>query len=457
MTNELIKKLLFGTLLLVSVVVYIFAPQKYNYGYCMLCTIFFIAACVLFFLSKKQKNVLTFESLFLIISFFAYFVYPTFIYPINPHYFWMFSFEFNHDVISKSTAIALIGTLSYMCGSICYQPREKQKSQIPKEKIHNIVFILLTFLAFVVFFLTMNKQAFTKSYNSVEIGSLYLILLLLTLICVSVITEMYNLSVKNHRSVFSCINHTNPLLLLLTVIFIVIFYYIGSRTMPLQICLMIGCLYGLLMKPIGWKKFAFICLAGVMFMSVLVVLRVNREANTNKILEENTTHFFDPAMDIVITNRSLYVAVDYVHEHNVTFGKIMLANLMSPIPILQSTVIKLFNVKQSDLSSSEFFTVMQLGENYSVGLGTTIMADVYLAFGLPGVLFLMFILGFFVAKHMNKALSGNLYSLAIYAVMASYSVYLVRAEYFFPLRLLVWTLCCIYIMKALPITLKSKK
>ena len=78
------------------------------------------------------------------------------------------------------------------------------------------------------------------------------------------------------------------------------------------------------------------------------------------------------------------------------------------------------------------------------GLGTNIIADIYISFGLFGVILLMFLLGSFIS-YLKRHMNNNIYMFALYIIMISYSIYLVRAEFLFPIRLLVWVLTFIFV------------
>ena len=63
-----------------------------------------------------------------------------------------------------------------------------------------------------------------------------------------------------------------------------------------------------------------------------------------------------------------------------------------------------------------------------------------MSFGLTGVLLFMFILGYFVNRHLDKAKKLNYYSIIIYACMMSYSVFSGGASYTHPTKLIIWRL-----------------
>jgi hypothetical protein len=129
-------------------------------------------------------------------------------------------------------------------------------------------------------------------------------------------------------------------------------------------------------------------------------------------------------------------------------GKNVLLPILSVVPFLQSSFMIFFNFTPVP-TSSEVFTTTINGVNYTSGLGTHIIGDLYYTFGLPGVVLLMLILGITISLLTNKVLikgKQSMYSLIALSFLVGNSVYSVRVEYFFILRLISLTLivfCCI--------------
>jgi membrane-anchored protein YejM (alkaline phosphatase superfamily) len=77
-------------------------------------------------------------------------------------------------------------------------------------------------------------------------------------------------------------------------------------------------------------------------------------------------------------------------------------------------------------------------DNFQIGLGTTIVADIYLAFGLVGILLLMYFMGYMVNRWLVKSRQLNYYSIIILCAVLGNSIFLVRAGYFHAFRFMVW-------------------
>lgn len=194
-------------------------------------------------------------------------------------------------------------------------------------------------------------------------------------------------------------------------------------------------------KPIGLLQFGIFALGGVLLMFFVMLHRAGASASLAN------SGIFDITMDLIINNRNSFVAIDYVDENGFTYGLNMLGSLSSFVPFLQKFIVTLFGINPVYISSSMLITYVTLGEEPSgFGLGTNIIADLYLSFGTPGVIIFMFALGYFISKIRNLAKS-NIYYMYSYLIMMSYSVFSVRAEFFIFMRLLIWGFMLIYFVK----------
>ena len=188
-------------------------------------------------------------------------------------------------------------------------------------------------------------------------------------------------------------------------------------------------------------------MTGAVALSIIGVYRVG--GNVDNFA------FVDVFMDLIINNRNTFVAVDYVDHEGITFGKSMLACVFRVIPFLSSLMHNLLNLNTSETSSSILLTKETLGDDFTLGLGTSIIADLYLGFGVVGVIFFMWILGIIIKYLENKVHQNNIYHIIIYAVFISQAVYIVRSEYFFSLNQIV--LCVFFYWLISKLTFNTKR
>lgn len=159
-----------------------------------------------------------------------------------------------------------------------------------------------------------------------------------------------------------------------------------------------------------------------MFLGIfsMWIIQNNRAKQDINMGEVNYVMLFT---DLTIPSRTLYVGMEYVEKNGYTYGKSMMAGILGVIPKLPS----LFSDSIREMGSAELitnYTYDSLGSfsERRTGLGTTIIADIYLSFGTWGVVCLMFFLGRFVDIHQRRA-NSNVYSLIILAAMLANSVF----------------------------------
>ena len=427
---------------LVAIYVYWMHPKVYSYEYNTYCLIHFFIATIFFFKYKKKKNYFDFDTIFLIAYFFTFFMYPVFIYPVDPYYFFIFNYGFNENVISQSTALSLLGSQMYMFGSITYGRRKMKKTFLHYYPVNSFIICSILFFLLFIFFggYSYYKDLYAGNITTQDIknsGLAYMNMLFWIFLLVALSLE-FNKMLCLDRNKFQ-LSNVNKVLLIFIVIYIPLLLSTGTRGVSMQTLLIILGLYSFYYKPVSLKKMIpLVCLGtlGMFFISS------TRGGGTFRIQS-----FMDMFMDLVINNRNTFVAVDYVQEHGVSYGVSMLGYILRTIPFAQGIVFRLFDVNPNETSSAMLLTVETLGENPSFGVGTNIIADLYLAFGAVGVIVFMFLGGYFVSMVQSNAESFRLNYIVMYAILLSLSIYTVRAEFFFSLYLLAWTAFILYFIK----------
>ena len=99
------NRILAVAILLVSAFAYILAPNIYSFEYCFGVQILFALSAIVVSIMDSRNEKVGFNLLFSLSFFFTNFVYPVYIYPIDPCYS-LFRFPFNDNVITKCTALA---------------------------------------------------------------------------------------------------------------------------------------------------------------------------------------------------------------------------------------------------------------------------------------------------------------------------------------------------------------
>ncbi|WP_347081418.1 hypothetical protein [Bacteroides thetaiotaomicron] len=162
------KKILFTILFIESIFIFFFAPNHYEYRFNLFCVIQFVVSCIVFFLCKRKNNYFDFDSIFILSYFFVMFFYPVFLYPIDPVRFFAFQYDFNESVISKSTALSLLGIHAYFLGSVVYRP--KQQKVLKEKRISPQLFSILAIISFIIY-ISLGGYAELKGLYKGEISN----------------------------------------------------------------------------------------------------------------------------------------------------------------------------------------------------------------------------------------------------------------------------------------------
>lgn len=426
------------TILLFLVVIFYFViPEKSEvslnlYKYYIL--IYAIATFV-FFRSKKRSNYFDFDFIFVSIYTICSFLSTAFY--NNELIFWnlFLRLQFNTDYINVGNLLSLIGILSYYIGglSVGYQ-------KLNKKNANNYIQTGLLgklLLGFMILFVLLGGGNFYKSVYMDTTASyspfVTHILLLINVISIVYITlEIYNKENVNNYKI-------QKLPLLSIFAFVMFLLTCGNRTAASIILLPILGLYTM-SSCIIKLRYMFICiLVAIVCMSIIGILRLGNNIDGFSSMENLSSVF----VDLVLPSRNNYEVFDFVNEYGFTYGTSMFSSIYSIIPFISN----LFNPEDSATLLTKYY-YNNVNDPNQVGLGTTINADIYMAFGIFGVLIFMFLLGRFVSKAYIKAFSNNLYGLLSVALLMAFSVYWVRTPYFYPARYWVYCFFLTYYMKS---------
>lgn len=449
--------------LIISIILYYLAPDKYSYGYCVLLTIFFILSSIRIIQNVTiNRNFFNFHTLFIISFFFVNFVYPVFLYPNSPFYFSVFKKDFNHDVITKATALALIGSCSYNLGVSLFYKRDYEYATIKDTNPGTILFLLTNwlYLVFILLILFAGKEMFQGNFGStlhIPTGLLVIFQISLSLaVLLVILTRSYS------NSFLGLIRKFNIGILLLLFVYILLFIYTGDRGPVIQIVIFTLGAFTFLVKPMKFRRFILIVIAGMLILTFVSYARSKNATATDQkgisgfvergIKNMKINSFFDLGMDLIVCNRNLYAGFDYVNRNGINYGKSMSYYVFSPIPFLPTLMTRLFFY--SDPVNLTTASIITKEAKATYGLGTNIIADLYMAFGIVGVIVFMLLLGIIVINFERKAyFSRRMNYIIAYLLLLGFSVYLARTSILFPLRYILWAILLYELFKRFRILL----
>ncbi len=339
-------------------------------------------------------------------------------------------YMFDTSYVNIGNLLATIGILSYYCGG-CSKVKipANNSHMLPKVIPTKVISILL--LCFTVIFIVMGGMAYSQSAYLDSPGGFsplipYILLLITFIFTVIIVSEFYN---KKHNV------HYKLSKLSVISIGVVIFILLagGSRSSASYIALPIVGIYCMMFKPLN-KKQVF----GFIVLSVIAMWLIGQIRSGDGVSSISNPILF--LVDLTVPSRNNYAVYEYVAKHGFTYGS-SFVGIFTVIPFL-SNFLNLTN-GSGELLTYEFFDAHQ---NYEkIGLGTTIIADIYIAFGFVGVIALMYLFGKIVKKYSEGAKNNNYYSLVIYAALFSVSVFTVRGYVTTGFRPVIWCLIIAYL------------
>lgn len=438
-----IPKIMLLILLLIALGVYFFTPTNGTvsmplfYG----CFGLMLLSNYIYFKGKKKSNYLDFDTIFIVIYCLVGFS-TTFFYNNYEVFRAVFlGFPVDEEYINKGNLLFLIGLQSYMFGSLSpVRIRKNKKKPFVIKTNFLIVFVFVLIIAFIGFG---GIDYYRSEYNDAFKGGggtivKYILLLLITTAMALIGTEFYNKKINTEYKI-SWFAFSAMFFLICTLLII------GNRTAASQILLPIICLYAVFFKKISFKKFIIFTFCGIVLMWIIQQTRTGQETFelTNPILL---------ILDLTIPMRNTYAALQYVDMKDFTYGSSMVIDVSGVVPFLPSFVQESFpelNSGSAVLLTNYTYLNSGTPEEFQIGLGTTIIADIYVSFGLIGVLIFMYTLGYLVNKWSNRSYQLNYYSIIILCGFLGNAVFMVRAGYFHPLRFIVWAFVLAYLNRFL--------
>lgn len=450
------RKIAIISICFISLLGYFLAPNQYDYLYCVFILILFILSVTILIVEKvgQYANYFNFYVLFALSFFYVNFVYPIFIYPIDPYYFFVFQyFDFDSDLIPASTALAQLGFSFFCLGAIIRKNSSKSEHSFDKSSFRlmnsssfygHIIFTLdfiQVLLVGSIIILTFDRVLLRDSlaFDAVPSGLLTFTQVVITL---NLILSMIKLKLDFERPTLKLFITNNKLFSVSTLLYVFMFILAGDRGPAIQTVLAAMFTYSIFIRPIRLRTFVFVAIFGMLF---LTVLSYARNLESRSLIEASQTFeltsFVDIGMDLVVNNRNLYVGYEIVQKEGLNYGKSMFYYIFSPFPLLpQYFSLEFFGQEPLELATSSIITEYS-GANY--GLGTNLIADLYMQFGVLGVIFFMFVLGHFINLISNRK---GIISLISIVFFVSFSIYISRSSMFDAVRFIAWAYFLYYFL-----------
>jgi oligosaccharide repeat unit polymerase len=422
-------KILQVMLFMASIVLYGFRPTDIlRNWFSYICFAIIISSTVLYFSSLNKKNYLDFDTLFVMLLLIIGFAYPIFLIDQDSMFLYYYRMDLDSKRVNTGVVLFALGIQTYYMGALSVKEKRKNSANVLKFiDTRFLILSVITLTGLFIFFGGINyfQSIYRKDIVNYSSSLALQVMVLLHAVSIVVIaTEFYNKRINKNYKI-------SKLLIVTIGCMVLLMLYVGNRTFASQLILPILVLYALFFRNVNKLWLSVFFIVSVMSMSVIKTFRIGDDVKT-------PTSFAETFIDLLIVTKSTYYCLEYLEINGYSYGLTMSGGLSGIIPSLESNLINNYGVDKDDLGSAETLTRFVLGRERSYGLGTNIIADIYLSFGLVGVLVLMWVLGVFTRRCYLGTLNMNYFSIITYSVLVSYSVFLARTSYTHPVKLLLW-------------------
>ncbi|TXD51438.1 O-antigen polymerase [Polaribacter sp. IC063] len=362
----------------------------------------------------------------------------------------------DENYVNYGTWASAVGGLAWVLGfstRIFKQSMKKYFFYFKYNKLLNFTIGL-----FILFVITAGKSFLTGGVYKGDGGSssgdgIAAYIQLLYSISIILLTAVIILDKKKQYegNVFKWFLNFDIKFLILFFSYIILFLLIGDRGGPVLLFLTTSIIIGSIIKPINFRTLITTVAAGSIVLTLISLGR--SEKSGIGIFTAGAEKFefssgYDNTLELANSIRTLYRAVSNVPErHNYFYGKLWRSDLLAIIPFSQSFFLSLTEAKRYEMSSSGYITYLTFGLNPHSGEGTSLIADIYLNFGILGVLFFMYLLGMFFKKIDVELYSNNNFKwLVVAAILASLSISLSRNGLFVMVRPVLWSLLLVSLL-----------
>jgi oligosaccharide repeat unit polymerase len=421
--------------------------------------IFFIATFLHFFFNKNE-NWFRIDVIFLLGFSIVHFQWALMysIDGITPNDYSFFWATTNYTkYINYGTWLSTVGIIAWFLGFNTLKKVYIQNEKTNYYKLNYKIFFYFTLFAFIMFLLTAGQEYLSgaiykgegKSATGAGISVYFQLLFSFSIIILCTLT-IFNMLQNKNSTYIQLIKNIDKKVLLLFISTIFIYLYVGDRGGALQPIIASLILYGTFIKPISKKQFFLIIFFGALLMTIIGIGRAQKSndsilsAGLNKV---EFTSNYDFTLELANSARTLYKSLSNIPEkHDYFYGKLWISQLLANIPLGQVIYLNLSGDEIYELDSASYITYTTRGKFSISGEGTSLIADIYLNFGIYGVIIFMFLFGIFFKKIVNEfELKSSLYWIITGAILASYAFYLGRGGLLYPLRPILWSILLVFI------------
>ena len=443
------------------IIVFLLQPEQFsffeNISIQYFSYIFFINLLLYFFIVKKYlSNWFRYDVLFLTGFLIVHFQIPYFaslgFEPIDGNKIWI-----NKNVVNYAVWLSTVCGLIWMLGFLIFLQKQKKMPSKLSESINiplvkTLTIDTLILILFLIFLSLVGNEFLSGAYDGVRnwgSGATYIYILLSASVKLRTIYMFTNAYTRNKINFVHLLSR-NKFFLLILIPYLLIFLLSSDRGEILTIGIIIVGSYSLLKKEISFNKIVLMIFLGGVFLSILQLGRTGKVnvANSDKnVIERGINNLssidkFNPTYELATSQQNLNRALNTIPDKRpYLLGLTHFSNLVSVLPLLGSEIIESLGIPFQYTSSTTLFSFWDQGVNIKSGVGSEIVADNYINYGIYGTFFIFILFGYFIGYlQMKVYLNPSFILLIVYLVFLSDSLYMNRAVLFQPLKTLFYIL-----------------
>lgn len=433
-----------------SIVTFLNAPNLFDYNYCFGCAgLYLLIAIDSIFRERKKSGWLNFSIIFTVFLFITSFLIPLAL-------FFDVTYIFYFPYICKATALCPLALCFYYIGrSIAFSKATSLNFNFFVTKKMLIICNLLTIIVMITYLLNFQQFIDTSDVSSNDIEDRYMVTFLYSIppLALLLSTFYYKGRIYGIKSFFIC----NKIILISMFIAILTSLYIGDRTIPLYLVLCIIFVYNKFVKPV---KLTFVIILALCCGSLFYAIGQTRkgesairEVGISGILNYNSfdRNIINYFSDFYPSSEANYLFVKWREDHggDLYYPSKIFLYMVAPIPFVPSIFSNVFyGVPYTHLSSGYLSTNLyrQFVRNIYGGIGTHAVGDIYVSWGVVGIIILFLLLGYVAGKsYLNSQV--NIYSALIYMSLFADAIYMARASLFDCYRTIIFQIIIYCLIK----------
>lgn len=439
--------------LLCSIVLYVLAPNTMDREYMTIEVVLSLVFCVSFLFSNRKNSSMSFfrhSNVFIVvflIVFYQYYIdYIIGFIDASQEGLWI-----NQAVVAKALAICNIAISVFLLG---YEYQLGRSSKVPmpvkasSPKYPEKDFLcIIGYLMVGYFIITADASFFYSGYltSEGELDSSFGIMVLLQSVLIAIFS-LYCIEYKNSHEGESILWYfRKPGILVL--IYVVVIILSGRRTEALRVFIMLMFAYIYVSgKNLNVKRIITYLMLGVVLTGVFGQIRTDELSFSEGVKELTSISTISPfTRELAGSIKTVHIAINSIPDvlpYNL--GLTFFPSFAILVPGLDRIIMTLF-APNVELNSGTLITNIYWGNNdWGYGLGSSIVADVYVAFGVIGIVIVFFLLGrLFRRLETITSTTNNVYWLAL--CIGTYSQILYACRTGVGVLFLSWTYACIFL------------